>query len=154
MTASVAERRLDRTVLVQGHCSALELGAALCFGVAADRLSLVPGSWGPWRTALFLAAALSVAAAALPWLSAAFTVPAQRWLLAAAVVASSTGVIGGVWAVDLLAVLGVQLLVAAIVLAEIGGQRSALWWFWIAAAVLIVAVGGYHLLVDIQLRPE
>ena len=152
--ASVAERRLDRVVLVQAHCSALDLAAALCLGVAANRLERVPGGWQAWRSTLFATAGLAVAAAVLPWLTAGFTVRWQRRLVGAAIVVGTIGVTGATWAVDLLAVLGVQLLVAAVVLAELGGQRRALWWFWVTAVVLVVAVAGYHVLVDLQPRPE
>lgn len=154
MTSPVIARRLDRAVLVQGHCSALELGAALCLRLAADRLSLVPGSWGPWTGMLFAGAGLALAAAVLPWLTAGFTVRHQRGLLAAASVVAACGVVGAAWAVDLVAVLGVQLLVGAAALAELGNQRRALWWFWVTVAVLVLAVAGYHLLVDVRPRPE
>jgi hypothetical protein len=152
--ASVPQRRVDRLVLVQAHCSVLAILGAVCLVVAADRLGLVPGDWSLWRVGLVAAAAIAVAGAVLPWLTAAFTVRWQRRLLAGATIVAAVAVTGSAWAVELLSMLGVQLLVAAIVLGELGNQRRALWWFWVTAVVLVVAVVGYHVLVEVQPRPE
>lgn len=153
-SASLPERRVDRLVLVQAHASVLAILAAVCLGVAADRLGLVPGDWGPWQVGLVVAAVIALAGAVLPWLTAAFTVRWQRRLFAGAIVVATVAVTGSAWAVDILSMLGIQLLVAAVALGELGNQRRALWWFWLTAAVLVVAVAGYYVLVDVQPRPE
>ena len=148
------KERVDRLVLAQAHCSALDLGAAALFYLVADRLPRVPGAWGGWRVPILASAALATAAALGPWLVPRFSVRLQRVLVWSAVAVGAAGVLGATWEVDVLAYLALQLLLASGVLAELGTQRRALQWFWMTAIVIVAAFVVYHGVVDIQPRPE
>ncbi len=146
--------RLDRLVVSQAHCSALELAAAVLLAVAAQRLTRVPAADDGWRVPLLLAAGLSAVAAVGPWLLARFQVFLQRALVWGGLVVASVGAVGATWEIDVRAYLALQLLLAAAVLAELGTRRRAIWWFWITASALVAGFALYYLLVDVQPRPE
>jgi hypothetical protein len=147
-------KRLDRLVLTQAHCTALELGAAVLLAVAARRLTRVPAAWDGWALPLLVAGALATAAAVGPWVVARFTVGLQRALVWGGLTLAMAGTLGAAWEVDVLAYLALQMLCASSVLAELGPQRRALTWFWITVGVLVASFTLYHLLIDIQPRPE
>lgn len=153
-TTPVGARRLDRLVLAQAHCTALELGAAVILAVAARRLTRVPGAWEGWAVPLVAAAALVAVAAVGPWLLARFPVLLQRVLVWGGLGLALVGTLGATWEIDVLAYLALQMLLASAVLAELAPQRRALWWFWIAVGVLVASFVLYHLMVDVKPRPE
>lgn len=153
-TGRAAEVRTDRLVLAQAHCTLLDIAGAIALFVSARRLGKVPGDWDAWRIPLVLGAALAAAAALGPWLVPRFGVRMQRLLVVSALAAGTIGVIGAIWVVDLLALLGLQLILTAIVLAEVGLQRRALAWLWACAFVLVGVVLVYHRVVELQPRPE
>lgn len=151
---SAADVRRDHLVVAQAHTSFLLLLGALLLAVAADRLQRVPPGWGPWDSILLIAALAAAVAAMAPWLWSGCTVAAQRTITWGAIAIATFGLIGAVWVVDLLGLLGVQLVVTGGVVAELGTQRRALWWLWLCGGALVAAVLLYHGLVDLQPRPE
>ena len=153
-TLSGARARTDRLVLVQAHCTALGLGGALLLVVSARRLGRIPDAPDAWSIPLVAAASLAAIAGVSPWLVPRLGVHTQRLLTIAALATGTVGVLGSVWIVDLLALLGLQLILTAAVLAEVGLQRRALTWLWICGLLLVAAVLVYHQLVDLQPRPE
>ena len=124
------------------------------FFASARRLERLPGEHDMWQAFLWLAAVLGLATALGPWLLPRFTVAFQRALGAVTLLAAVVGTVGSIWVVSLWALLGIQIVIAALVLAEIGMQRQALLWFWICTSVLVTVVLAYHGLVDLQPRPE
>ena len=132
----------------------LALGGALLLVVSGRRLGRVPGAWDGWSVPLLAAGVLSVAGGLGPWIVPRCTVRTQRALIVSALGLGIVAVLGSVWFVDLLALLGLQLILTAAVLAEIGMQRRALTWLWICALALVAAVLLYHGLIDPQPRPE
>ena len=150
----VQRSRTDQLVLVQAHCTVLFVLAAVTFFASARRLERLPRDHDVWQAFLWVAAVLGLATALGPWVLPRFTVAFQRTLGAAILLAAVVGAVGSIWVVSLWALLGIQMAVAALVLAEIGMQRQALLWFWICTSVLAAVVLAYHGLVDLQPRPE
>jgi len=146
------ERRLDRLVVAQVHVTVLAVAAAPIMVIAAQRLMRLPGVDNVWGLVLVASGLISSAAGLAPWASSLVTVRLQRLLLWSAIALGSVAVIGAIWAVELWALLGIQIMLAASALAELGTQRRAVVHFWISAMVLVGTFWLYYVLVAAQPR--
>jgi hypothetical protein len=148
-------RHIDRTVNVQAHVSGCLIVGGLLFGRSAFLLSRPSGGLWVWPSVLFVVAAvMAVGLALLPWLWPGLTVVAQRlasWVVLALGVIATTMAIP---IVDLGAMVGCQAVLCGLLLAEVGGRRHALRWFWLSVLILAVAVVAYWLLVPLRLTAE
>ncbi len=138
--------RRDRLLVAQILVSVLLLIGAALLLVTAVRLGRI---WGDWRLRQFglaAAAAAATLAAFAPWLSPALSVVSQRVVIWMAVVLASATTATAMRVAHLGAYLGIQMLLTAAVLAEIGTRRRALVWFvWTAAALTFVVLAYYSL---------
>ena len=150
-----ATRRVERTVNVQAHVSGCLIVGGLFFGRSAFLLNRPSGGLWIVPSVLFVVAALmALGLALLPWLWPGLTVVGQRlasWVVLTLGVIATTVAIP---VVDLGAMVGCQAVLCGIVLAEVGGRRHALRWFWICLLILAVAVVAYWLLVPLRLTAE
>lgn len=150
--AGPGERRLDRLVAAQVHVTVLAVAAGPIMLLAAFRLTRVPGGTDLWAGVLAFTGVGTVAAGLAPWISDRVTVRLQRLLLWSVIAIATVGIVGAIWTVELWALLGLQMLIAAAALAEIGTQRRALLHYWIGEGFVAGSVWLYHILVAVGPR--
>ena len=158
MTASPIQpgaARTPRIVRVQAHVSGCLIVGGLLF-VRSGLLLLRPSepAWPAAGLALVVAGVIALAAAFLPWAWPRLTVALQRgltWLILGIATAASAVAMFGV---DLGAIVGIQAVLAGLVLSEVGGRRHAVRWFWVCVAAIALTVVAFYLLVPPRLTPD
>ena len=147
--------RTPRIVRVQAHVSGCLIVGGLLF-VRSGYLLLRPSepAWPMAGVVVVVAGVMALAVAFLPWAWPRLTVARQRlftWVVLALASAAATRAMFGV---DLGAIVGIQAVLAGLVLSEVGGRRHALRWFWVCVAAIAVTVVAYYLLVPPRLTPD
>ena len=150
-----AGARVPRIVRVQAHVSGCLIVGGLLF-VRSGWLLLRPSkpAWPGAGVVLVVAGVTALGIAFLPWVWPRLTVARQRlftWVVLALASAAATRAMFGV---DLGAIVGIQAVLAGLVLSEVGGRRHALRWFWVCVAAIAVTVVAYYLLVPPRLTPD